>query len=90
LTDYESSSADDDDESGNKTQSPRISGRTGSDDYDTLRVSIDHHLRHKLLGLAVGRRAKLIGIRTDEDGQATVFKVRKVAPIPSGIGKKIA
>jgi hypothetical protein len=53
-------------------------------------VSIDHHLRRKLLGLAVGKRGKLIGLRTNEDGQGTVFEVRKVAPILSGLGKKIA
>jgi hypothetical protein len=88
-TDYESSSADDD-ESGNKTKSSRGRGHTASDDHDTLRVSIDQCLRRKLLGLAVGKLGKLIGLRTDEDGHGTVFEVWKVAPIPSGLGKKIA
>jgi hypothetical protein len=81
---------DTDDESNKKADASGACGHTGSDDYDTLRVSIDHRLRRKLLGLAVGRRVKLIGIRTDEDGQGTDFEVRKVAPILSGLGKKIA
>jgi hypothetical protein len=89
VVDRSSFDDDTDDESNVKADASGASGRTGSDDYDTLRVSIDHRLRRKLLGLAVGRRVKLIGIRTDEGGQGSVFEVRKVAPIHSGLGKKI-
>jgi hypothetical protein len=80
---------DTDDESNEKADASGASGNTGSGD-DRMLVSIDHHLRRKLLDLAVGKRGKLIGIRTDEGGQGTVFEVREVAPIPSGLGQKIA